>query len=141
MVTSTTTEQANRVEQEMARSAIRARCSSSAGPKLQQLLNDVSPVGVIGIDAGTRQHIDADNHGGGFFTNTKGSARGNCCSRCPSTRSTSEPSSANVLYINTPRVLHGACVPPDAATAERVGRTWETNKFSAARKEHLTYGV
>jgi hypothetical protein len=52
----------------VARSAIRARCSSSAGPKLQQLLNDVYPVGVIGIDAGTRQHIiDADNHGGGLF--------------------------------------------------------------------------
>ena len=47
----------------------------------------------------------------------------------------------DVLYIDTPRVLHGACVPPDAATAERVGWTRQINRFTAARKEHITYGV
>ncbi len=50
----------------------------------------------------------------------------------------------DVLYtgINTPRFLHGACVPPAAAKVRSVGQNRShVNSFNASRKEHITYGV
>jgi hypothetical protein len=49
------------------------------------------------------------------------------------------------LYINTPVVLHGACVPPDAAHAKRAGLAWGRKEASQVAKHkagrHLTFGV
>ena len=130
----------NQVEQERARAAIRALCGSTAGPKLRPLLHDAYLVGVFGFGAGNPQHTDPSDYGGGLFTPI-GTAK--LMFALPEfqvyVRATRGDS--DVLCIDTPRVLHGACVPPDAATAERVGWTRQINRFTAARKEHITYGV
>ena len=128
----------NQVEQERARAAIRALCRSTAGPKLRPLLHDANLVGVFGFGAGNPQHTDPSDYGGGLFTPI-GTAP--LMFALPEFQVYVRATRGDVLYIDTPRVLHGACVPPDAATAERVGWTRQINRFTAARKEHITYGV
>ena len=128
----------NQVEQERARAAIRALCRSTAGPKLRPLLHDANLVGVFGFGAGNPQHTDPSDYGGGLFTPI-GTAK--LMFALPEFQVYVRATRGDVLYIDTPRVLHGACVPPDAATAERVGWTRQINRFTAARKEHITYGV
>ena len=129
----------NQIEQTRTRSAISALRSTPAGSKLEPLLNDTYFVGVFEFDAGKPSHIDPNDDGGGLFVQV---GTGKCMFALPEFEVYVRAKLGDVLYINTPRVLHGACVPPDEATVKSVGQNWShICKFNASRRGHVTYGV
>ncbi len=129
----------NKAEQEELRGLVRRLRRNRGMPKdVRQLLDPRYIVGTIGRDAGNPQHTDPQDFGGGLFTKI---GEGPCMFALPEFQVYVQANDGDVLYINTPVVLHGACVPPAAASAKRAGQMWTACNYSAARKEHLTYGV
>jgi hypothetical protein len=109
-----------------------------------QLLDKRYIVCTVGWGAGNPQHTDPHDFGGGLFTKI---GEGPCLFALPEFEVYVRANDGDVLYINTPAVMHGACVPPDAAHAKRNELPWDTkdkwqvSKFKAGRQEHLTFGV
>ena len=129
----------NKAEQDRTGAAIEKFGSTPTGCRLGPLLNAKYFVGVFGFDAGNQLHTDPNDDGGGLFVQV---GTGKCMFALPEFEVYVRAKLGDVLYINTPRVLHGACVPPAAATVKSVGQSWShVSSFNASRKEHITYGV
>lgn len=129
----------NQIEQARTGAAIEAFAITPTGSGLGPLLNAKYFVGVFGFDAGNPLHIDPNDDGGGLFVQV---GTGKCMFALPEFEVYVRAKLGDVLYINTPRVLHGACVPPAAATVKSVGQNWShVSSFSASRRGHITYGV
>ena len=129
----------NQIEQARTCAAIEAFRRTPTGSGLGPLLNAKYVVGVFGFDAGNPLHIDPNDDGGGLFVQV---GTGKCMFALPEFEVYVRAKLGDVLYINTPRVLHGACVPPAAATVQSVGQNWShVSSFSASRQGHITYGV
>ena len=111
---------------------------------VQHLLDKRYIVCTVGCGAGNPQHTDPHDFGGGLFTKI---GEGPCMFALPEFEVYVRANDGDILYINTPAVLHGACVPPDAAHAKRAKlpwgtkEKWQVTKFKAGRQEHLTFGV
>ena len=109
-----------------------------------QLLDKRYIAATIGRGAGNPQHIDPHDFGGGLFAKI---GKGPCVFALPEFEVYVRANDGDVLYINTSAVMHGACVPPDAAHAKRAGlawgekQQWQIAKHTAGRQEHLTFGV
>ena len=109
-----------------------------------QLLDKRYIAATIGRGAGNPQHTDPHDFGGGLFTKI---GKGPCMFALPEFEVYVRANDGDVLYINTPAVMHGACVPPDAAHAKRAGQEWgakeasQVARLNASWEEHLTFGV
>ena len=129
----------NKAEQDRTGAAIEKFGSTPTGCRLGPLLNAKYFVGVFGFDAGNQLHTDPNDDGGGLFVQV---GTGECMFALPEFEVYVRAKLGDVLYINTPRFLHGACVPPAAAEVKSVGQNRShVSSFSASRKEHITYGV
>ena len=111
---------------------------------VRQLLDRRYIAATIGRGAGNPQHTDPHDCGGGLFAKI---GEGPCMFALPEFQVYVQANKGDVLYINTPVVLHGACVPPEAAHAKRAGLAWgakeasQVARLNASWQEHLTYGV
>ena len=115
----------NAEEHSRARSMLAGRCwTGRAGAP--QPLTDVYPAATIGCRACNPQHIDDADLIGGLFT-PLGDA--DLLFALSQYQIYVRVRHGDVLYVNTPHVVHGACVPPEGYTG------------NAAYQTHLVLGL
>lgn len=123
--------QHNQDELARARAAVGALRAALRNQGLElPFLNDAYNVGVFGNSAGNPQHVDNNDLVGSLFC-PLGTAP--LMFALPEYEVYVQAQRGDILYLNTPQVLHGACVPPHGVATARM--------FAAARKEHLTFGL